>query len=111
MSSTSGEPVRLYVKGVVVSYKRSKVVQYNHTNLIKIQGVNQRSDTDFYLGKRVAYIYKAPVSSTGPKFRCIWGKVTRAHGNGGVVRAKFQHNLPTRALGAPVRIMLYPSRV
>merc|ERR1712100_965883 len=30
---------RLYVKGVVASFKRSQAKQYNHTNLIKIQGV------------------------------------------------------------------------
>jgi len=31
---------------------RSKANQYENTSLIKIENVNQKSDVDFYLGKR-----------------------------------------------------------
>lgn len=59
--------------------------------------------------QRVAYIYRAPTERRGSKVRVIWGKVTRAHGNSGVVRSKFRSNIPPQAFGASVRIMLYPS--
>ena len=60
---------------------------------------------------RVAYIYKAKREINGSKFRVIWGKVCRSHGNNGVVRAKFRKNLPPSSIAGPCRIMLYPSRI
>ena len=105
------EPVRLYVKGQVLGFKRSKANQQNHTTLLKIDGVVTKPETDFYLGKRIAYVYKAKTEKKGTKFRCIWGRVMRPHGNVGVVKAKFAKNLPPIALGGSVRVMLYPSRV
>jgi len=34
----------------------------------------------FYLGKKVAYVYRALKEKRGTKIRVIWGKVTRPHG-------------------------------
>eukprot|EP00007_Cunea_sp_BSH-02190019_P002259 CAMPEP_0174229012 /NCGR_PEP_ID=MMETSP0417-20130205/86_1 /TAXON_ID=242541 /ORGANISM="Mayorella sp, Strain BSH-02190019" /LENGTH=138 /DNA_ID=CAMNT_0015306507 /DNA_START=58 /DNA_END=474 /DNA_ORIENTATION=- len=105
------QPVRLYVKGVHVGYKRSLVNQHNHTSLLKIQGVNDRAETDFYLGKRVAFIYRARRKTQDTKIRVIWGRISRPHGNSGIVRAKFRNTLPPQSLGASVRVMLFPSRI
>ena len=105
------QPTRLYVKGVHLGYKRSLRNQYNHTSLIKISGVDSSADVSFYLGKKIAYITKASkATADGSKFRVTWGKVTRAHGGNGVVKAKFDRALPPKSIGAPVRVMLYPSR-
>merc|ERR1711903_262058 len=78
---------RLYVKGVVAGFKGSLAKQYNHTNLIKIQGVDDSEDVKFYLGKKIMYMYRAKTEKDGSRFRVIWGKVCRAHGTSGVVRA------------------------
>lgn len=108
MAKTSG---RLYVKGRHLSYQRGKRNSNPNVSIIKIEGVNAKEDTQFYLGKRVAYIYKAKKEIRGTKIRVIWGKITRPHGNSGCVRAKFKHNLPPSTFGASVRIMLYPSTI
>ncbi|KAK7320631.1 hypothetical protein VNO77_30280 [Canavalia gladiata] len=106
-----GERVRLYVRGSILGYKRSKSNQYPNTSLIQIEGVNTKEEVTWYNGKRMAYIYKAKVKKNGSHYRCIWGKVTRPHGNSGIVRAKFKSNLPPRSMGARVRVFMYPSNI
>ncbi|KAL4125430.1 hypothetical protein PRIC2_009014 [Phytophthora ramorum] len=111
MVASAGQPTRLYVKGVFLGYKRGLRNQYSHTALVKVQGLTDKKDVDFYLGKKIAYIYKAKSLKNGSQFRVVWGKVMRAHGSNGVVRAKFAKNLPAEAISKSVRVMLYPSRV
>ncbi|KAK1415525.1 hypothetical protein QVD17_31308 [Tagetes erecta] len=106
-----GERVRLYTRGTVLGYKRSKSNQYPNTSLVQIEGVNTKEEVAWYAGKRMAYIYKAKVKKNGSHYRCIWGKVTRPHGNTGVVRAKFKSNLPPKSMGARVRVFMYPSNI
>jgi len=105
------QPVRLYVKGAFIGYRRSMSNQYNHTALLAIDGVKSAKETEFYWGKRVAYIYRAHRVVKGSHYRVIWGRIASPHGNNGVVKAKFRNNLPPKGLGASVRIMLYPSNI
>uniref|UniRef100_A0A7S2DZX6 50S ribosomal protein L35Ae n=1 Tax=Helicotheca tamesis TaxID=374047 RepID=A0A7S2DZX6_9STRA len=107
-----GQPVRLYVNGAILGYKRGLRTQNNSISLIKIKGVDAKEDVEFYLGKRVAYITKGSTpGKNGSRFRVNWGRVCRAHGSNGVVKCRFARDLPPQSIGGKVRVMLYPSRV
>lgn len=69
-----------YVKGKHISYQRGKRNTNPGTSLIKIEGVDDPKAASFYLGKRIAYVYRGKKEIRGTKIRVIWGKVTRPHG-------------------------------
>jgi len=105
------QPQRLYSKGRVLGYERAKRNQNENKTLLQIEGVQTTAQAQFYLGKRVAYVYRAKTLRNGSKIRVIWGRIARPHGTSGVVKAAFRTNLPPKSFGASVRVMLYPSNI
>ncbi|EEB09230.1 60S ribosomal protein L33 [Schizosaccharomyces japonicus yFS275] len=102
---------RLYVKAKHLSFQRSKCNIRPGTSLVKVEGCDSKEAAQFYLGKRICYVYKSAKAVRGSKIRVIWGTIARPHGNSGVVRARFTHNLPSKTFGASLRVMLYPSNI
>lgn len=113
---TMTNSVRLHTKAVHLGYMRNRLNQNCAQSRLQIEGVKDRKDAQFYMGKRVAYVYKAQTlkkASSGKlsKYRVMWGRIIAPHGNGGHVRAKFRKNLPPNSIGKGVRVMLYPSTI
>ena len=104
--SVIGKPPRLYLRGVFTGFRRGKTTQDENHALVKIEGLNSRKEVSYYLGKRLVYVYK-----TKKGYKTIWGRICSPHGNNGAVKARFLHNLPPKAIGGTIRVMLYPQRV
>ncbi|KAH7840064.1 hypothetical protein Vadar_012256 [Vaccinium darrowii] len=51
-----GERVRLYVRGTILGYKRSKSNQYPNTSLIQIEGVNTKEEVTWSSGLTVTAV-------------------------------------------------------
>ncbi|EAL19965.1 hypothetical protein CNBF2920 [Cryptococcus deneoformans B-3501A] len=102
---------RLYIKGRILGHKRGKRNSRPNQSLLQIEGVDNKEAAGHYLGKRVAYVYKAKREINGSRVRVIWGRISRSHGNSGAVKSKFRTNLPAKTFGASCRIMLFPSNI
>ncbi|ODO01462.1 hypothetical protein I350_06282 [Cryptococcus amylolentus CBS 6273] len=96
---------RLYTKGRIIGHKRGKRNSRPNQSLVQVEGVDSAEAARAYLGKRVAYVYKAKREINGSKVRVIWGRISRSHGGNGVVKTKFRTNLPAKTFGASCRIV------
>lgn len=108
--------LKLHMKGIHLGYRRNRRNQHVQQSRIQIEGVKDRKATQFYMGKRVVYVYKAQrakkMRSGGmSKYRAMWGRIIAPHGDNGIVRAKFRKNLPPASIGKQLRVMLYPSNI
>jgi large subunit ribosomal protein L35Ae len=88
---------------------RSQAQQNENQSILKLQGVNDRTAAQWYFGKRVVYVYKT-AANKDKRYKTIWGRIATTHGNNGAVLARFAKNLPPKAIGATLRVMLFPQR-
>merc|ERR1719242_2571817 len=96
---------RVHVPAIILGYKRSLKRQHPNRTLVEIIGCKTRADAQFYMGKRVLYVYKTKAQGT----KTLIGKVTRPHGNSGLVQVNFQTNVSPTSFGKRCRVLLYPA--
>jgi len=65
--------------------------------LIELENVNSKEKAKEFLGKKLVW--------TSPSGKNIEGKILALHGNKGVVRAKFERNLPGQAITTKVQVV------
>ena len=92
-------------EGTYHRYIRSKVQQNENQAILKLEGVQDRSASRYYFGKR-----GVSVTKSGNSFKTSWGRISRSHGNNGAVLARFSKNLAPRTIGSTLRVMLFPQR-
>eukprot|EP00127_Corallochytrium_limacisporum_P002835 Clim_evm14s142 gene=Clim_evmTU14s142 len=104
--------IRLYSKAKIMGYRRNKHVQQPNQTIIKIEGCKTKEAAQYYLGKRVAYLYNVHTKKATQKSmtRCLWGRIMKPHGSTGSVMVKFRKNINPRSFGASCRVMMFPQR-
>jgi large subunit ribosomal protein L35Ae len=98
-----------------MGFRRGRTTQKENQVIVKIQGVMAKEDATYYLGNTVAYVYRVKAEKKTfdghkTKYRTMTGKVIATHGSNGAVRCKFAKNLPPKAMGHALRVMLFPHR-
>ncbi len=82
------------MKGVIVSYRTGRHTQNPFQMIIKLEGVTTKEEAEKLVGKEVIW-----TTQTGKEIK---GTVSGAHGNKGVVRARFRKGMPGQSLGTEI---------
>jgi large subunit ribosomal protein L35Ae len=85
------------MKGTILSYRRGKHTQNTNQVLVKPDGVDDKEGAEKLVGKELAW--------ETPGGKKIKGKVIAVHGGKGVVRAKFETNLPGQSFRTEVEFL------
>ena len=85
------------MQGTILSYRRGRRTQDVNQMLIELENVTSKEKAGEFLNKKI--IWKTPGGKE------IKGEIIALHGNKGVVRAKFERNLPGQAITTKVEVV------
>lgn len=85
------------MQGTILSYRRGRHTQNVNQMLVELDNVNSKEKAKEFLNKKV--VWKSPAGKE------IKGEIIALHGNKGVVRAKFERNLPGQAITTKVQVV------
>ncbi|MBL7160580.1 MAG: 50S ribosomal protein L35ae [Candidatus Aenigmarchaeota archaeon] len=87
------------MKATIISFRRGRHTQKPNQFLLEIEGCDSRQKAMKFIGKKVAWV------SSGKEPKKISGVITNAHGNSGVLRARFSRGLPGEAVTTKIEIL------
>jgi large subunit ribosomal protein L35Ae len=87
----------IFMQGTVLSYRRGRHTQNVNQVLVRLNNVDSKEKAKKFLGKKL--VWKSPSGKE------IKGEIIALHGNKGIIRAKFERNLPGQAITTKVQII------
>jgi large subunit ribosomal protein L35Ae len=85
------------MKAIILSYRRGMHTMHGNQLLLEMEGVDSKELASRYIGRAVVW--------TTPWKKQIFGKIASAHGNNGVLRARFAKGLPGTAIGTKLDVI------
>ena len=85
------------MQGTILSYRRGRHTQNVNQILVELEGLDSREKAKEFVGKKLMW-----KTSSGKEIK---GEIIALHGNKGVVRAKFERNLPGQSFGTKVQLV------
>ena len=83
------------MKGIVVQFRRGRKTIHERHYLLDI-GLSSRDEAKKMAGKKVEW--------SSPAGKIITGEISDAHGNKGLVRARFEKGLPGQAITTEITV-------
>ena len=78
------------MKGTILSYRMGRHTQNVNQMLVELESVDSKEKAEKMVGKKI--VWKTPSGKE------INGELTAVHGSKGVMRAKFEKNLPGQSI-------------
>lgn len=85
------------MQGIILSYRRGRHTQNVNQMLVELDNVNSKEEAKKFLKKKI--VWKSPAGKE------IKGEIIALHGNKGVVRVKFERNLPGQAITTKIEVV------
>lgn len=85
------------MEGTIANFRSGRHTQDNYEMVIKVPGVDSKAKAEKLVNKNVEWVT--------PSGKTIKGKITKAHGNKGAVRAKFEKGMPGQSISTKVKVI------
>ncbi len=85
------------MEGVIINFRGGKHTQNNYEMVVKVPGVDSKVKAGKLINKSVEWVT--------PSGKTIKGMITKAHGNKGAVRIKFEKGMPGQSISTKVKVV------
>ena len=85
------------MEGLILNFRSGRHTQRNDEMIIKVSGIDSKAKAEKLVNKQVEWIT--------PSGKKILGKITKAHGNKGAVKAKFEKGMPGQSISTKIKVI------